>query len=377
MAMEPFRVGLIGCGNISGTYLRNALLFPRTLRFVACADIAPEAADRVAQAWNLRAATPTELLADAGIDIVLNLTVPAAHAGVSEQALLGGKHVYSEKPAATGQADVARLEQACAATGMRFACAPDTILGAAHQAARAAIDAGRIGRPVSVHAAVMDRGMEGWHPDPRFFFKAGGGPVMDMGPYYIAAMASLLGPVRSIAAHRSRGITERIAAVGARAGERVKVEVDTTVHALLGFRNGCNGVFSASWDVWDHSLPHLEICGTEGTIRLADPNWFGDAPTISREGGSREPLELDGFAFGQPNRTLGDGSQVADYRILGLVDLCRAVADKRPPRLGLGFAASVFAIMDAIATGAPFPAGAGHPESRPAPLSREEAEDWD
>lgn len=376
MAIEPFRIGLIGCGNISQTYLRNALLFARTLRFVACADIVSEAAGRVAQAWELRALTPAELLADADVDIVLNLTTPAAHADISEQALLHGKHVYSEKPVATGRPGIERLERACAATGKQLACAPDTILGAAHQAGRAAIDAGRIGRPVSVHAAVMDRGMEDWHPDPQVFFRPGGGPVMDMGPYYVAAMTSLLGPVESIAAHRSRGVIDRMVGSGARAGRRIDVEVDTTVHALLGFRGGCNGLFSASWDVWDHSLPHLEICGTEGTIRLPDPNWFGDAPTISREGGSREPLDLQGFAFAQPNRTLGDGSKVADYRILGLVDLCRAIADKRPPRLGLGFAASVFAIMDAITTGSPFSVDAGYPESRPAPLSREEAEGW-
>lgn len=374
MAMEPFRIGLIGCGSISATYLRNASLFPRTLRFVACADIVPEAADRVAQAWNLRSLSPAGLLADPGIDVVLNLTVPAAHADVSEQALLGGKHVYSEKPVATLSRDAERLEAACAATGLHLACAPDTILGAAHQAARAAIDAGAIGRPVSAHAAVMDRGMEAWHPNPQFFFQADGGPVMDMGPYYLAGMASLLGPVESVAVHRSRGLARRVAAGGA--GREIAVDVDTTVHALLRFHGGCNGVFSASWDVWSHSLPHLEICGTEGTLRLPDPNWFGDAPTISRAGGAPEPLDIRKFAFGDPNRTLGDGSEVADYRIVGLVDLCRAIVEGRRPRLGLGFAKPVFDLTASIAGDAPFRMAAGPQDHRPAPLSREEAQGW-
>ncbi len=376
MTTEPFRIGLIGCGDISATYLRNAQLFPHTLRLVACADIVPDAANRVAQAWNLRALPPAELLADPGIDIVLNLTVPAVHAEISEKALLAGKHVYSEKPIATLSSALARLETASAKAGRHLACAPDTILGAAHQAARAAVDTGLIGRPVSVHAAIMDRGMEAWHPNPQTFFRADGGPVVDMGPYYLAAMASLLGPVESVAVHRSRGLGSRAVAKGAKAGQALAIEVDTTVHALLKFRNGCNGMFSASWDVWSHSLPHLEICGTEGTLRLPDPNWFGDAPTISRPGAEPEGLDIRRFAFGKPNRTLGDGAQVADYRIVGLVDLCRAIIEKRRPRLDLSFAKSVFALSASIAGDAPLHAATGGEDARPAPLSREEAESW-
>ncbi len=380
MTGMPFRIGLIGCGNISDTYLNNARLFPQTMRFVACADLSPEAARLKAEAFGLRAMTPDALCADPDIEIVLNLTTPAAHAAVSGQALLGGKHVYSEKPLATTLDEARQLADIAASSGLHIACAPDTILGAAHQAARAAIDSGLLGSVVSAHAAVMDRGMETWHPNPDFFFKPGGGPVMDMGPYYLASLIGLLGPVEKVASHGSRGIPSRTVGIGPSTGQPIDIEVDTTVHSLISFASGCNAIFSASWDVWDHFLPHLELCGTEGTIRLPDPNWFGGGPTIALRGAKPTALQTSGFAFGAPNRPLSDGASVADYRIVGLVDLCHALIEGRPPRLSLDFATHVLAVMEAIVGSkgkawSPGNTAAGQ-DMRPPALTRDEADRW-
>src|SRR5690606_31739657 len=192
------------------------------------------------------------------IDIVVNLTVPSAHFGVSRAILLAGKHVYSEKPLTLTLSEARTLARMAERRGLRVGAAPDTFLGAAGQAARAAIDGGQIGRVVAGTAHIMSHGMEDWHPNPAFFYRPGGGPVLDMGPYYITQLVQLLGPVRRVAALASRGRDRRRIGSGPRAGEEFEVSTPTTLHALLDFVSGSSITLSASWDVWAHRHGHIE-----------------------------------------------------------------------------------------------------------------------
>ena len=218
-----------------------------------------------------------DLLKSDDVDIVLNLTIPEAHAEVSLQAIDAGKHVYSEKPLATAVADGVAIVAAAQAKGLRVGAAPDTVLGAGIQEARALIDAGAIGKPLTGLAAVMSHGMEHWHPNPGFFFRAGAGPVFDMGPYYLSALVTLLGPVASVQATGQIGFKERIVTTPGSPvhGQSIKVETLTNVHALLDFASGAQVTFLASWDVWKHGVPPIELHGQKASLRLPDPNWFG------------------------------------------------------------------------------------------------------
>ncbi|WP_372922912.1 Gfo/Idh/MocA family protein, partial [Roseovarius sp.] len=230
--MSTLGVGIIGCGVISGIYLKNAAFFPQ-IEVRAVADMRPEAAQERAAEFGVEAMTPEALMARDDIDIVLNLTIPAAHADVGHAAIAAGKHVYSEKPL-TGTLDEAhRLTEAAAAAGVRLGCAPDTFLGGAHQTARALVDAGRIGQPTAGTATLMLPGHEAWHPNPDFYYVPGGGPLLDMGPYYITAMVNLLGPVVRVSALASRGRDTRTIATGPRTGETFPVEVATHVAGVM------------------------------------------------------------------------------------------------------------------------------------------------
>ncbi len=222
------------------------------------------------------------LLADPDIEIVINLTVPLAHGPVSRQIITAGKHVYSEKPLAARFTEAQALMLAAAGRGVRVGCAPDTFLGAAHQACRRAIDAGRIGRPIAGAAAVLSHGMEHWHPNPEFFFKRGGGPIHDIGPYYVTQLVNLLGPVTRVTAQASTASPTRTVTSEPRRGQVIEVEVPTTVNGVLSFASGANVSLTASWDVWKHMRLPFEIYGSEGSMLVPDPNFFGDAPQITR-----------------------------------------------------------------------------------------------
>ncbi len=340
MRTLPLSVGVMGCGNVSDTYFRNAVHFADSFRIIACADVNPAAANERADRWNVQACLPEQLFA-ADIDVVLNLTVPTAHAEVSAAALSAGKHVYSEKPLAVSREQLDRLTTLANERSLQIACAPDTILGAAVQAARAAIQDGRIGDVVGATATFMSRGMEDWHPNPDFFFQPGGGPILDMGPYYIATLLELMGPLEGVSALASSGLKERRIGSGTRSGELIEIALPTSVRALLRFVSGADASFVASWDVCGHSLPHVEIYGTQGTLTLPDPNWFGGAVIQTNPDGSKQSLDLASFKYGTPNRAMLNDAKVADYRGLGLADLCDSIVEQRLPRLGLPFAADL------------------------------------
>ncbi|QRM57877.1 Gfo/Idh/MocA family oxidoreductase [Sinorhizobium sp. BG8] len=341
------RVGLIGCGNISEMYLSNAALFD-SYRYVACADLNPAAAEAKAKRYGLRAMSPEELIASDDIDIVLNLTVPAAHAEVSLAALSAGKHIYSEKPLATSLDDAKRVLALAAQKGLRVGCAPDTVLGPGVQTARKMIAGGEIGPVVAGTAFFLSHGLEDWHPDPTFFFKPGGGPVLDMGPYYISALCTLLGPVSRVQATGRIGRSERlVTAEGPMTGKSITVETLTTVNALLSFANGAEITFTSSWDAWNNSMPHIELHGEKGTLRVPDPNYFGGTLEIARSPQAWESISTAGMPYGAPHGW-PDYPDIADYRGLGLSDMAEAIRNGTPHRSDGETAMHVLEVLTAI-----------------------------
>uniref|UniRef100_UPI000B34E3B6 Gfo/Idh/MocA family protein n=1 Tax=Rhizobium sullae TaxID=50338 RepID=UPI000B34E3B6 len=278
------KIGVVGCGNISMAYMRNAPLFSG-VEITACADLDGQAARRRADQFNLRATDVDSLITADGIDLVLNLTVPSAHFDVSMRALSAGKHVFTEKPLGVTADEGRRLVDTAAAKGLALGSAPDTFLGAAGRHARRLMDAGAIGKPVTGTAFMMGRGMEHWHPDPSFYYQAGAGPVMDMGPYYLTMMVNLMGPVRRVQTVATSGHEERlITAEGPKKGTRFKVSTPTSVLSLLEFQCGATMTFGASWDVFRHSNHPIELHGTEGSLRLPDPDNFGGVVALSSQG---------------------------------------------------------------------------------------------
>ena len=327
------RVGVIGCGNISKTYFELSPLF-KGIEITACADINPEAAKAAAEKYNVKALEPNKLIKHKDVDIVLNLTVPDQHFAVSLAAVKAAKHVYSEKPLVLSLKDGLKLRDMALAKGVKVCCAPDTFMGGAHQRARKAIDDGMLGRITGGTAHVMGFGMEHWHPNPDFFFKPGGGPVLDMGPYYIANLINLIGPVKRVAALTSMAHTERTISSQPRAGEKISVETPTNVHALLEFVNGATVTLSASWDVWSHRHPNMELYGTGGAIYVPDPNFFGGEVLATAKSGKAEPLSPWDHPLGVPNQQHQQG-HFANYRSAGLADLAASVHANRDARCSL------------------------------------------
>jgi predicted dehydrogenase len=340
-------LGVIGCGNISMTYLRNAALFGG-VELRACADISAEVAAHRAGEYGIRAKSVDGLLADPDIDLVLNLTVPAVHFEVTLSALSAGKHVFTEKPLATSAADGRRLVADAKARGLLLGSAPDTFLGAAGRRARRLMQDGAIGRPVSGTAFMMGRGMEHWHPNPQFYYQPGGGPVFDMGPYYLTMMVNLLGPIVRVMAMATKGQDERlITADGPFKNTTFKVGTPTNVLSLLEFRSGATVNFGASWDVFRHSNHPIELHGTEGSLRLPDPDTFGGTVSLSERGGDWQNFESEGEPYGARNWPF-DAPDRANYRMLGVADLVQALHDGRSPRASGDLALHVLEVMEAI-----------------------------
>ena len=346
--MNKTQIGIIGCGNISDSYFKGAAR-SSLIQVKACADLRLEAAQAKAALHGVQALGIEGLLADPEIDIVVNLTVPMAHAEVSRQVLYAGKHAYSEKPLAAQFADAAELMRLAGTKGLRVGCAPDTFMGASHQACRRVMDAGAIGRPVGGSVVVMSHGMESWHPNPEFFFKPGGGPILDIGPYYITQLVNLLGPVRRVAGLASIGNATRTVTSEPLKGSSIVVEVPTTVNGVLEFANGANFSLSASWDVWKHNRSSpIEIYGTEGSLLGVDPNFFGNIPRVCGPDGAWRDVDIAGHPFGIANREMRNGTMQADYRMVGLVDMAMAIRKDRPHRASGALALHVLEVLEAF-----------------------------
>ncbi len=333
--MDPVRVGVIGCGNISATYLRVMPQFS-VLQVAACADLdLARAQQRAAEFGVPRACSVEELLADPTIELVVNLTIPAAHGSVAEAALLAGKSVYNEKPLALNRADGQRLLSLAQERRLRVGAAPDTFLGGGLQTCRAVLDSGAIGAPVAATAFFLNHGHEHWHPDPAFYYQPGGGPMFDMGPYYLTALVSLIGPVRRVAASARASFPERTITARPRRGQTVPVTTPTHIAAVLDFASGAIGSVITSFDVWAHNLPRLEIYGTEGSLSVPDPNEFS-GPVRVRRAGESEWRDVP-LAFGYTEQSRG----------LGVADMAYGLRTGQPHRASGDLAYHVLDIMQA------------------------------
>ena len=335
--MEKVGIGIIGCGNISGAYLKAMASFP-ILDIRGVADLNRALADAKAAEFNVPAKNIDELFADPKVEIIVNLTVPKAHVAVGLQALDAGKHTYSEKPLGINFAEGKKLAEAARAKGLRIGAAPDTFLGGGHQTARALIDAGAIGQPVGGTATFMCPGHERWHPNPAFYYEVGGGPMLDMGPYYITDLVNLFGPVAQVAGFAVTPRKERTITSEPRNGERIPVHVPTHVAGVMAFANGAVVQIGMSFDVAGHKHVPLEVYGTEGTLIVPDPNHFGGEVEFLKKGGSFEPQPL--------TAPYADGN----YRSIGVADLAHAIRSNRPHRANGSLALHVLEVMEAFHT---------------------------
>jgi predicted dehydrogenase len=334
--MDKTKIGIIGCGNISPAYLSAGQRF-EILEIAAVADMIPERARARAEEYGIpRACTVAELLADPEVSIVVNLTIPRAHAEVALATLEAGKHTYGEKPLAVNRAEGQQVMDRARDVGLRVGSAPDTFLGGGIQTARKLIDDGWIGQPIAANANMAGHGHESWHPDPAFYYQVGGGPLLDMGPYYLTALVNLLGPVQRVVSSSTITFPQRTITSQPRCGETVAVEVPTHVAGILQFAGGAVGTLLMTFDVWASNLPLLEIYGTEGSLSVGDPNGFGGPVHVRRaDAGEWSAMPLSHIYTDQ-------------NRGIGVADMAHALRSGRPHRASGDLAFHVLDIMDTL-----------------------------
>ena len=345
---KTYGVGIMGAGNISSAYLRLAPLF-KNLEVRAVADIVPEAAQKRAEEFGVAAQTPDELLKNSEIDVVVNLTIPATHYKVSMDIISAGKHAYSEKPFVLTLEEGMALRKAAEDRKLAVGSAPDTFLGGAHQQAREIIDSGKLGKIMSGTTHVMSRGMEHWHPNPDFFFQVGGGPILDLGPYYVTNLIHFLGPVRRLSAFTNMARAERVVtAPGPYQGSTIKVGTPTTIHGVLEFHSGAIITIGTSWDVASHGHHNIELYGTEGTIYVPDPNFFGGDLVTTDIEGTKTPVTPWDHPFGKPNQGLDTDQPRSNYRAAGLSDMMLSVENGTTARCGIDVALHAVDVLTSL-----------------------------
>ena len=330
--MKKMKVGVIGCGNISDAYFNHKETF-ESMEIVACSDIKMEAAKEKAENHEIEFMTVDELLTHSSIEIILNLTTPQTHAEVNLKALKSNKHVYCEKPFALFRDEAKVVLDFADKNNLRVGCAPDTFLGGCLQTARKLIDDKWIGTPTSATAFMMGGGPESWHPNPLFYYQAGGGPVLDMGPYYLTALVNLLGPVKGVVSMAKKS-DKRIATSEVRFGEIIPVEVNTHVAGTLEFFNGVVASLVMSFDTKAVHHRSIEIHGTKASLQISDPNMFGGEVKISQQ----EKFESIPLSH----------AYTENFRSIGLADMASAIQSGRDHRANAKLAYHVLDVMLAL-----------------------------
>jgi predicted dehydrogenase len=334
--LSPLRVGVIGCGKISNAYFKGLGSFSKFAQITACADLDLDRAKEKAKEHGVgKAYSVNDLLADPEVDAVLNLTIPAAHAEVNLAALKAGKHAYCEKPFSLTYKEGLRVFKEAQKRKLRLGCAPDTVLGGGIQTCRKLIEDGAIGQPVAATANMLCHGHESWHPSPEFYYQIGGGPLFDMGPYYLTSLVSMLGPVKTVSALAKTTFKQRLITSQPLNGKKIKVEVPTHLCGLLEFAKGVVGTVTMSFDVWAQHLPRLEIYGTEGSLHCPDPNTFGGEVLLW----TTKTKEWQKVPLTHSDQT-GRG--------LGIADLAYSLQKGHAPRMNGDLALHIVEIMEAF-----------------------------
>lgn len=337
--MRKVGIGIIGCGVISTAYMKAARRFP-VLDIKAVADMRSEAAEKRGAEFGIPGMRVDRLLKRDDVEIVVNLTVPLAHTDVSLAVLNAGKHVYSEKPLGISVAEARKVMELAEAKNLRVGCAPDTFLGGGHQTARKLIDDGAIGNPVAGSAFFMCPGHERWHPAPGFYYLRGGGPMLDMGPYYITDLVQLLGPVAGVMGSTARPKSERLVTSEPMNGTLIPVEVPTHVAGTLEFESGAVVSIAMSFDVPKHRHTPIELYGDKGAMLVPDPNRFGGEVQVARTGGDWEAMPAS------------HGHVEGEFRSIGVADMATALLTGRPHRASGALAFHVLEVMEAFQTSA-------------------------
>jgi predicted dehydrogenase len=337
---QPLGIGVVGCGTVSEPYMQNINSSP-LLKMVACADEVPERARaRAAEFAVPRACTVEELLADPTVELVVNLTIPTAHVGINLAALAAGKHVYCEKPLATTRADGLRILEAAEASGLTVSGAPDTVLGAGIQTCLRLLQKGGLGEPLAASGFVLSRGPENWHPNPAFFYQPGGGPLFDMGPYYLTTLVCLLGPIRQVTSMASILYPERTADSGPRKGETFKVSTPTFVACVIEFVGGAQATLVTSYGIWGTDLPYIQLYCTRGILGVPDPNTFAGPVRVRSHDDEKGWREV-------PLRYHHTDAR-KNCRGLGVAEAALAIREGRAPRLSGELAYHVLDVMESI-----------------------------
>jgi predicted dehydrogenase len=333
--MKPTAIGIIGCGNISDIYFKNITqIFNKYLKIISCSDLQQERSQQKAETYGCKAVKTEELLADPSIDIILNLTTPPEHTNINLKALEAGKHVYLEKPLAVSLTDGEKSILYAKEKNLFIGCAPDTFLGAGGQLCRKIIDDGIIGTPVAAYAFMNCHGHESWHPDPEFYYKAGGGPMLDMGPYYLTALVNLLGPAKTVCGFSIKGQNERLITSEKKRGNTITVEVPTHITGNILFENDTVATTVMSFDVWSSQTPFIEIHGTKASLMVPNPNTFGGPVKIKKQGDeSWQEIPLYTHPYHENSRGIG------------LADMVLAIQNNIEPRVSGNLAYHVLEVM--------------------------------
>ena len=349
-----FKVGLIGCGHIAETYFRAHKYF-NNFKIVKCADINKKIAEKCAKIYNIEAVSVNDILKDEEIDIILNLTIPTAHYSVAKKSLLNGKHVYSEKPLAVNFKDGLDLVKIAKRKKLYIGNAPDTFLGGGNQKARQLLDKKIIGKIKFGTAIFAFPGIQSYHPNPEpWFKKKGGGPVIDMGPYYLTALVNLLGPAKFVTSTYKNNTKKRIIGIGPKKGKKIKVECPTTYFSTIRFKNGTTIRLTLSFDVISHLRNHIELYGEEGSMIVPDPNMFGGSVLLSKKIGSKwENYKTNKMTLGKINiRTqssrANESPTNANYRGVGLAEMIYSIQKKKKHRCNDNLSLHVLNIIDGI-----------------------------